>query len=147
MSEVEGLYQQLILEHSRHPRRFGPLPSASHQARQDNPFCGDSIAVALELTADGIADVRFEGEGCAIAIAAASMMAEAVAGSSAGQARQLAERFCAFVSGQAGAHELAERAELSAFAAVADFPVRVACAQLPWHALLSALPAPATPPA
>jgi nitrogen fixation protein NifU and related proteins len=139
MSEVESLYQQLILEHSRNPRRFGPLPTASHHARQDNPFCGDSIAVALELSADGIVDVHFEGDGCAIAIAAASMMTEAVTGCSVPQAQQLAGRFCAFVSGQAGPQDLADRAELNAFAAVASFPVRVECAQLPWRALMTAL--------
>ena len=78
---MAALYQQRILDHSRHPRRFGPLPGASHRAPRDNPFCGDALAVAaIALSPDGIGDIRFEGAGCAIAMAAASMMAEAVAG-------------------------------------------------------------------
>jgi nitrogen fixation protein NifU and related proteins len=132
---VAALYQERILDHSRNPRRFGPLPDATHRAQRDNPFCGDAITVAVVRAADQIADVRFEGAGCAIALASASMMAEAVAGRSLAEAAALADRFCRFVGGEPGA----ELGPLEAFAVVAQFPVRVECARLPWLALLAAI--------
>jgi nitrogen fixation NifU-like protein len=136
MTPLAALYQELILEHSRQPRHFGPLPGASHRAARDNPFCGDAIAVSLRLAGDQIEAATFEGAGCAIALASASLMTEAVAGRTAAEAEALADRFSRFVSGATAAVALGD---LEAFAAVAQFPARVECARLPWHALLAAL--------
>ncbi len=145
---LHALYQAAILDHSRHPRRFGPLPEASHRAHRSNPLCGDALTVALALdpgagaAAGGarIDDVRFEGEGCALTVAAASLMAEAVAGRTGAEAEALADRFCRFVAGEARPDDpTADLGPLAAFAAVARFPARVECARLPWLALLDAL--------
>jgi nitrogen fixation NifU-like protein len=136
MTSLAALYQELILEHSRHPHHFGPLPGASHRGARNNPFCGDAIAVSLRLARDLIEAAGFEGAGCAIALASSSLMTEAVAGGTAADARALADRFCRFVSGAAVDGAMGE---LEAFAAVAQFPARVECARLPWQALLAAL--------
>jgi nitrogen fixation protein NifU and related proteins len=139
-ARLGALYQAIVLEHSRTPRRFGPLPRATHRAQRDNPLCGDAVTVALAITRtlEGarIDDVRFEGAGCAIAMAAASMMAEAIAGRPRSEAAALAGHFCRFVAGEVEAGAIGD---LAAFAGVARFPVRVACARLPWLALLDAL--------
>ncbi len=137
MTPLAALYQELILEHSRQPRHFGPLPGASHRGDRNNPFCGDAIAVSLRLSPDHhIEAAGFEGAGCAIAVASASLMTEAVAGLSRAQAEALADRFGRFVSGAAVEGAMGP---LDAFAAVAQFPARVECARLPWQALLAAL--------
>jgi nitrogen fixation protein NifU and related proteins len=132
------LYQELILEHSRHPRHFGPLPGASHQAQRENPFCGDDITVSLALEGERIAGIQFEGAGCAISLAAASMMTEALAGRTRPEALALARQFFAMVSGEALSPGDG-LGSLQAFAAVTRFPVRADCARLPWRALLAAL--------
>jgi nitrogen fixation protein NifU and related proteins len=133
---VAALYQAQILDHARHPRRFGPLPGATHEAQRDNPLCGDALTVSIALFPDGVEDIRFQGAGCAIAMAAASMMAEAVAGRPRAEVEALAARFCRYVGGEPAEGPLGG---LEAFAAVAQFPVRVECARLPWLALLAAL--------
>jgi nitrogen fixation NifU-like protein len=137
------LYQDLILEHSRNPRHFGPLPGARHVARLENPFCGDDITVYLELEGERICRIQFEGAACAIALAASSMMTEQLHGRTRLFAEDLARRFSALVAGELGGEPVSDDAfgPLQAFAGVARFPVRVECARLPWRALLAALAA------
>src|SRR5262252_6542510 len=98
-TEVDQLYQTLVLEHGRHPKNRGPLPGATHAARGDNPLCGDRVDVSLVLDGDRIVDARFEGAGCAIALASASMMTEAVRGRSRAEAEALCRAFDELLSG------------------------------------------------
>jgi nitrogen fixation NifU-like protein len=139
MSDAEDLYQHLILDHSRHPRNTGPLPSANRTASRDNPLCGDRCSVALELDGDRLAAVRFDGSGCAISMASASMMTVAVDGRTRADAASLAAAFDRVVSGAPADSRAGPMGDLQAFATVARYPVRVRCARLPWQALLEAL--------
>jgi nitrogen fixation NifU-like protein len=134
-----ALYQQLILEHGRTPRNFGSLPTATHRAERDNPFCGDHLTVSVRLASDRLAEVRFQGEACAVAMASASMMTVHVAEKTPAEAEALAARFFALVSDGVADAQLGD---LGAFAVVAQFPVRVQCARLPWLALRAALALP-----
>jgi nitrogen fixation protein NifU and related proteins len=137
MSGLAALYQDLIVEHSRHPRNFRVLAGASHQAHRDNPFCGDELTIYLALANDRISEVTFQGSGCAISQASASLMTEAVSGLARGEVEALGRSFERLVAGeQVPAVELGK---LAAFAAVAPFKVRAECARLPWRALLAAL--------
>jgi nitrogen fixation NifU-like protein len=136
-SGLEDVYQDLILDHSRRPRNFGAPAGATHSARGDNPFCGDRVTVFLVRSADRIADVGFEGAGCAISMASASMMTTRMKGLTAEQAADLCRQFEDLLGDAAlQDHELGD---LSAFAAVSRFPVRIKCARLPWQTLLAAL--------
>jgi nitrogen fixation NifU-like protein len=140
MSELSELYQQVILDHNKKPRNFRKLEAASHTAEGYNPLCGDHLTVYLNLDADRVADVGFEGSGCAISKASASMMTQAVKGKSKEEAENLFREFHSMVTG-----ELNEETEenslgnLKIFAGVREFPVRVKCATLPWHTLHAAL--------
>lgn len=140
MSELSELYQQVILDHNKKPRNFRKLESASHTAEGYNPLCGDHLTVYLDLEGDEVKEVSFEGSGCAISKAAASMMTQAVKGKSKKDVEDLFNQFHSMVTG-----ELDEEAEetnlgnLKIFAGVRDFPVRVKCATLPWHTLHAAL--------
>ena len=147
MTAVAALYQALVLDHGRNPRRFGPLAGASHRAHRDNPFCGDAITVSLRLAADRIADVRFEGAGCAIVDGLRLHDVRTRAGLPVREAQAVAARFFALVSegpgeGQGDRPGDDALGPLAAFAAVTQFPVRIDCARLPWTALLAALDAP-----
>jgi nitrogen fixation NifU-like protein len=136
MAGAEDLYQRLILEHSRAPRNFGPLAGAGARATRDNPLCGDAYTVSVTLGGDGrITGVAFEGTGCAISMASASMMTVQVQGRTPEEAREIFQRFDRLVAGQ----PQQEMGDLDAFAAVARLPVRAKCARLPWQALLDAL--------
>jgi nitrogen fixation NifU-like protein len=132
------LYQQLVLEHKRSPRCFGTLPSPTHQARGRNPSCGDDIGVQLRVEDQQLQDIRFEGRGCAICIASASMMSEAVRGQPLEEARALQQRFRAVITGQLEPEE-AHLGKLVSLAAVRRYPSRIKCALLGWHALMHAL--------
>jgi len=140
MSELSELYQQVILDHNKKPRNFRKLESANHTAEGYNPLCGDHLTVYLSLQDDAVKEIAFEGSGCAISKAAASMMTQAVKGKSKEQAEELFNEFHSMVTG-----ELDEEAEenslgnLKIFAGVRDFPVRVKCATLPWHTMHAAL--------
>ena len=135
--DAEDLYNSLMLEHSRSPRNFGPLPGATRTARGDNPFCGDHVTVALVLADGQIVDLRFEGTACAVSTASASMMTDRLKGRTAAEAEALYRRF----EGMLGGAEEPPRdlGDLAAFAAVRRFPVRLKCARLPWRTLLAAL--------
>lgn len=138
--ELSELYQQIILDHNRRPRNFGPLEDANRSAEGFNPLCGDHYTIRLKLEGDRIEAVRFEGAGCAISKASASLMTSAVEGKSAAEAAELVERFRSVVTGPApDAEVLKSLGRLAALAGVRAFPARVKCASLAWHALLAAL--------
>jgi len=140
MSELSELYQQVILDHNKKPRNFRKLETANHSAEGYNPLCGDQLTIYLDLENGLVKDVGFEGSGCAISKAAASMMTQAVKGKSKEQVENLFNEFHSMVTG-----ELNEETEennlgnLKIFAGVREFPVRVKCATLAWHTLHAAL--------
>ena len=140
MTDLRDLYQELILDHTKRPRNFGVLPTANREAEGDNPVCGDHVKVLVELEGDTIREIRFEGSGCAISTASASMMTEAVKGKKAEQANALFEKLHRLVTGSSGPNGGGpELGKLVALAGVRDYPVRVKCATLPWHTLSAAL--------
>lgn len=137
MSDLRELYQEVILEHSRHPRNYRALQSANHKAEGYNPLCGDHYTVYLDVQDGSIRDISFEGTGCAISKASASMMTQSLKGKSAGEAEALFSRFHNLVTGHAGSGD--DVGKLAVFAGVSEFPLRVKCATLAWHALRAAL--------
>lgn len=137
-AETTDLYQELILEHKRAPRRFGRLDAPTHHAEGRNPQCGDEIAVDLRVEGGRLADVRFHGQGCAICIASASMMSEAVAEQDLAFARELQQRMRAVLTGQLDPDE-AHLGKLVSLSGVRRYPSRIKCALLGWHALMHAL--------
>lgn len=138
MADLRDLYQEVIIDHGRRPRNFGPLPGANRQAEGFNPLCGDRITLHLKIRDGVIDDVSFVGTGCAISTASASLMSEALKGKSEAYARALFASFHALVTGQAAAGE-APLGKLEVLAGVCEFPARVKCATLAWHTLLAAL--------
>lgn len=138
MNELRDLYQEVILDHNRRPRNFGPLPHANRQAEGHNPLCGDRVTVWLDLEDGRIRDVSFEGAGCAISTASASLMTEALKGMGVEEARGLFHGFHELVThgGEAGGPDLGK---LAVFSGVREYPMRVKCATLAWHALMAAL--------
>ena len=143
MMDLRELYQDIILDHGRHPRNFRKLEHPSHFAHGHNPLCGDRVTVYLTLDGEQIADVSFEGRGCAISTAAASLMTEVLKGKTLDEARALFSQFHAKVTGaEAGElpSDLEEDAErLEPLTGVKAYPARVKCATLPWHAFDAAL--------
>jgi nitrogen fixation NifU-like protein len=140
-AHLRELYQEIILDHSRHPRHFGALADASHVAEGYNPLCGDKVKIYLKVdSGDRISDVGFEGKGCAIAVASASLMSDMLKGRTTAEAEQLMGGFLSLVKGEpvAGLGE-DEREYLEVMAGVSAFPMRVKCATLAWHAMRSAL--------
>jgi nitrogen fixation NifU-like protein len=139
-TDLGELYQQIIIEHNRSPRNFGVLPDANRRADGDNPLCGDRIALYLKVRDDVIEDVAFEGRGCAISQAAASLMTGAIKGRPTAEAQALYRSFHDMVTGRPDAPvDPAALGKLAAFAGVRAFPARVKCASLPWHTLRAAL--------
>lgn len=136
--DIADLYQQIILDHSRSPRNFGALPGADHHAEGRNPLCGDQVDVAVKMNGDRIEDIRFQGSGCAIAKASASVMTTALKGKTIAEARDLFEKFHEMIlTGDAAPCE--QLGKLAAFRGVHNYPARVKCAILAWHAALAAL--------
>ncbi len=143
MSAFEDLYQEIVLDHYRSPRGAAKLDHIPQTLVHENPPCGDSLKLEVVLGEGGTVDrVRFDGKGCAISTASASLMTEAVKGLTVKQARERADAFIAALRGQAPLETLDEMGDLVAFKGVASFPVRVKCATLAWHALLVTLPNP-----
>lgn len=138
MSDLRQLYQDVILDHYRKPRNFGVLGAPRREADGHNPLCGDRVRVFLRVDGDRVEDVAFEGAGCAISTASASLMTEAVKGRSLAEVSELFQNFRDMVTGKqdVGAHDLGK---LDAFAGVRDLPVRVKCATLAWHTLRAAI--------
>ncbi len=146
MSDLRDLYQEVILDHNKKPRNFRKLESANHRAEGFNPLCGDRVTVYLVLEGGVVKDVAFEGSGCAISTASASLMTESLKGKTADEAVTLFEGFHALVTGGGSTDEETDRlGKLAAFAGVAAFPVRVKCATLAWHTLRAALDGKADP--
>lgn len=138
--DMRELYQEAILDHNRTPRNFRKLEGASRTAEGYNPLCGDKIKIYLRIENDRVSDVSFEGSGCAISIAAASMMTERVKGRTVSAVHRLFEKFHALLTAEADTGlESNELGKLAVFAGVREFPVRVKCATLPWHALRAAI--------
>ena len=140
MSELSELYQQVILDHNKKPRNFRKLENANHTAEGYNPLCGDHLTIYLDHEDGLVKEVGFEGSGCAISKASASMMTQAVKGKSKEQAESLFKEFHSMVTGDLN-EEIEENSlgNLKIFAGVREFPVRVKCATLPWHTLQAAL--------
>ena len=138
--ELTDLYRDVILDHNRRPRNFGPLEHAQAVAEGVNPLCGDRLTLRLNLAEDRIENIRFEGQGCAISTASASLMTEAVKGKTRGEALALFDRVHLLLTDdEAGAEDLGKLAALSG---VREYPARVKCASLCWHTLASALKSP-----
>lgn len=137
--ELVELYQQMILDHGKRPRNFGAMPDAERNADGHNPLCGDRCSVHLDLDDDGdrIERITFDGQGCAISTASASLMTEAVKGRTVKEAADLFERLHHLVTDGSGADD-PDLGKLAVFAGVSQFPMRVKCATLAWHTLLAA---------
>ena len=144
MMDLRELYQDIILDHGRHPRNFRKIEHPTHLAQGHNPLCGDRVTVYLTLDGDRIADVSFQGRGCAISTAAASLMTEVLKGKTTEEARALFAQFHSRVTGGEPAAELPEPLaeemdRLEPLTGVKAYPARVKCATLSWHALEAAL--------
>jgi nitrogen fixation NifU-like protein len=140
-SSLRELYQDIILDHSRHPRHFGALPGANHVAEGYNPLCGDKVKVYLAVDDSGrIDDIAFEGKGCAISVASASLMSDMLKGRSVEEAERLMGGFLNLAKGDDAPSLVPEdREQLEVMAGVSAFPMRVKCATLAWHAMKAAL--------
>jgi len=146
MSDLRDLYQQVILDHSKKPRNYQKLECANRMAEGHNPLCGDQFTIYLQLEGDVIREISFEGAGCAISKASASMMTTSVKGKTKAQAQTLFEQFHKMITGQPGAcSDPAGLGKLAVFCGVCEFPIRVKCASLPWHTLHAALEGKDTP--
>jgi nitrogen fixation NifU-like protein len=144
MSDLRELYQEVILDHNRRPRNFGELPAANRRAEGHNPLCGDQITLFLDVAAGTIRDLAFQGSGCAISTASASLMTEALKGRTVEEARTLFRGFHELVTtGAPAAGEAAgstpDLGKLAVFSGVREYPMRVKCATLAWHTLKAAL--------
>ena len=138
-TELGDLYQEVILEHSKAPRNFHRLASANHEAEGYNPLCGDRCSIYIDMEDDKINEIGFQGSGCAISRASASMMTQMVKGKTKGEAVKLFEQFHNLVTGKDGAAPAADLGKMAVFSGVSKFPARVKCATLAWHTLQSAL--------
>jgi nitrogen fixation protein NifU and related proteins len=136
--ELNDLYRDVILDHNRRPRNFGALEPADAAVEGFNPMCGDHLTLRLRLEDDTISDIRFEGQGCAISTASASLMTEAVKGKTRGEALKLFDRVHQLLTDDA-APPADELGKLAALSGVREYPARVKCASLCWHTLASAL--------
>ena len=138
---LRELYQEVILDHSRHPRHFGPLDKATHKAEGYNPLCGDRVTVMLALDGEGrVADIKFQGKGCAISQASASLMTEMLAGRTLEEAQKLMDGFLHLVKGEdAAGLSPDDREHLDVMSGISEFPMRVKCATLAWHTFKNAV--------
>jgi len=137
MSDLRELYQQVILDHQRKPRNFRKLEENCRHVEGFNPLCGDKVTVYLKLEGDVVKDVSFQGTGCAISTASASMMTEALKGKTLAEAEKLFTEFHDLLTGKSDRTD--QLGKLTVFAGVREFPVRVKCATLPWHTFQAAL--------
>ena len=138
MSELSELYQEVILDHNRRPRNFRVVDGANRTQEGFNPLCGDRLTLYVRLDGDQIADLAFQGSGCAISKASASLMTEALKGKSVDEARALFERFHAMVTSRP-ADTIPDLGKLSVLAGVREFPTRIKCASLAWHTMRAAV--------
>jgi nitrogen fixation NifU-like protein len=147
MSDLADLYQEVILDHNRRPRNFRALAGADRRAHGHNPLCGDQVTVFLKMDGDRIGDIAFEGSGCAISKASASLMTEAVKGETTADALAMFDRFHAMITAPTDVpvEDDESLGKLVSLAGVRSFPVRVKCASLAWHTLKAALASAADP--
>jgi nitrogen fixation protein NifU and related proteins len=138
MSELTELYQEVILDHNRRPRNFRALDAPSRTQEGYNPLCGDRLVVYVKLAGDVIEDVTFQGTGCAISKASASLMTDALKGKTIVEAREMFDRFHDMVTSSPDV-PAADLGKLSVFAGVREYPTRIKCASLPWHTLKAAV--------
>lgn len=141
MSEMRELYQEVILDHGRKPRNFRALDDANREGHGHNPLCGDKLVVRAKVKDGIVEDLAFDGAGCAISMASASLMTEALKGKPEAEARALFERFHEMVTGdeEVTLEQLEDLDKLAVFSGVRDYPLRVKCATLSWHTLNAAL--------
>ena len=139
MVDLRDMYQEAILDHAKSPRNYRVLETATQHAEGFNPLCGDRCTVYLKVNGDIIEDIAFQGSGCAISRASASMMTQSLKGKTTHEAESLIEKFHRMVTGQDGGGSRPEIGKLQALAGVSEFPVRVKCATLAWHTLEAAL--------
>jgi nitrogen fixation protein NifU and related proteins len=139
MSDLRELYQNVILEHNRSPRNYRAMDNPDRTAQGSNPLCGDQVRVWLRMDGDVIKEATFQGSGCAISRASASLMTGAVVGKSRAEADALFERFQRLVTGRLDPDEAETLGKLAVFSGVSEFPIRVKCASLSWHAMREAL--------
>jgi nitrogen fixation protein NifU and related proteins len=142
MGSLSALYQDLILDHNRAPRNYRLMENANRRVEGNNPLCGDRLTIWLRMEGDLIEDAAFQGSGCAISRASASLMTTAVKGKTRAEAEALFQRFHRLVTGSLAPVEAESLGKLAAFSGVSEFPVRVKCASLSWHALRAALDQP-----
>ena len=142
MASLTGLYQEMILDHNRAPQNFRRMDDANRRAEGNNPLCGDRLTVWLRMENGKIQDAAFQGSGCAISKASASLMTAAVKGKSQAEAEALFERFRGLVTGKLDPDEAEALGKLAVFSGLSEFPIRVKCASLSWHALKAALEQP-----
>ncbi len=138
-TELDDLYQEVILDHGRRPRNFRTIPDANRKAEGLNPLCGDHFKLYVKLDGDRIQDISFEGSGCAISKASASLMTSSVKGKTVAEAEELFARFHRLVTEGPSNVPLSELGKLAALSGVCEFPTRVKCASLVWHTLKNAL--------
>ncbi|MEK6324103.1 MAG: Fe-S cluster assembly sulfur transfer protein SufU [Acidobacteriota bacterium] len=139
MTDLQDLYQELILDHGRRPRNFRALEGASRSAEGYNPLCGDKVKIYIKMDDDILKDISFEGAGCAISTASASIMTETLKGKTRAKAKELFQTFHDLVTGQPAQLEAPELGKLAVFSGVSEFPIRVKCATLSWHTLRAAM--------
>lgn len=139
MSDLRDLYQEVILDHTRRPRNFGTLANANRNAKGHNPLCGDQVSVYLHMDGDRIEDIAFQGSGCAISTASASLMTEALKGRTVAEARALFHGFHHLVTQGGTGGDPESLGKLAVFSGVREYPIRVKCATLAWHAVQAAL--------
>jgi nitrogen fixation NifU-like protein len=140
VNELRELYQEVILDHNRNPRNFGVPEHATNQADGHNPLCGDQVTIYLDVQNGVVRDVKFMGTGCAISVASASMMTEAIQGRTVSEAEAIFERFHHAMTGEKESEPVGVGpSELDALSGVREFPIRVKCATLPWHTMEAAL--------
>lgn len=139
MTDLQDLYQELILDHGSRPRNLKKLAGANHTAEGYNPLCGDKVKVYVNLDGDVVKDISFEGAGCAISTASASIMTETLKGKTRAEADALFEMFHDLVTGRERKLDSPELGKLAVFSGVSEFPMRVKCATLSWHTLRAAI--------
>ena len=142
MTRLSALYQDVILDHNRSPQNYRSMENANRRVEGNNPLCGDRLTVWLRMEDGVIADATFQGLGCAISMASASMMTSAVKGKTRAEAEALFERFRRMITGSGDQIETDSLGKLAVFSGVSEFPIKVKCASLSWHAMKAALDGP-----
>ena len=142
MTRLSALYQDVILDHNRSPLNYRPMENANRRVEGNNPLCGDRLTVWLRMEDGVIADATFQGLGCAISMASASLMTGAVKGKTRAEAEALFDRFRRMITGSGEQAETDSLGKLAVFSGVSQFPIKVKCASLSWHAMKAALDEP-----